>query len=121
MALIPLSDCEPGFEAFEYNVVVLADQVEEKTKGGIILVDNTRESTDAASVRGLLVNVSPAAFGYEEWADGTRLPQPGDHVIFAKYAGTLIKGDDGREYRLCKDRDIAAVIKPKAEALKAVA
>lgn len=107
---IQLADCNPGFEAFEFNCVVLPDQVEEKTKGGIILVDQTKEATEAASVRGLLVNVSPAAFTYQDWPEGTRLPQPGDRVIFAKYAGTLIKGDDGFEYRILKDRDLAAVI-----------
>jgi co-chaperonin GroES (HSP10) len=31
-------------------------------------------------------------------------------VIFAKYAGTLIKGRDGKEFRICKDKDIAAVV-----------
>lgn len=120
MALIPLSDCNPGFEPFEFNVVVLPEQLEEKI-GSVFIAAQTKDVNEAAAVRGTLVAISPAAFSYHDWSEGARMPTPGDYVIFAKYGGTLIKGDDGREYRLLKDRDISAVIKPQAELLKAAA
>ncbi len=111
MGTIPsLSDCNPGFAPFEYNVVIAPEEVETVTKGGIILTDAKKEVDGIATMRGRLVSVSPAAFDYANWPEGTRLPQPGDEVIFAKYAGVLIPGKDGREYRILKDRDIAAVI-----------
>lgn len=108
--MIPdLNDCNPGFSPFEYNVVIAPEVIEEKTKGGIILAASTKDQEAMATMRGRLVSVSPAAFDYAAWPEGARLPHPGDEVIFAKYAGVLLKGDDGREYRLCKDRDIAAI------------
>jgi co-chaperonin GroES (HSP10) len=35
-------------------------------------------------------------------------------VWFGKYAGTLVKGRDGKDYRILKDRDVAAVIEVAA-------
>lgn len=111
MGLIPnLSDCNPGIAPVEYNVLIAPEEVETKTKGGIILADITKEAGDLASMRGCLVAVSPFAFNYDTWPIDTRKPEPGDAVIFGKYAGILIKGADGREYRLCKDKDVAAVL-----------
>lgn len=111
MAKIPaLADCDPGFEPFEFNVVIAPEEIEEKTAGGLYLPDQSKEREGMATMRGRLVSVSPVAFDYATFPQGARLPQPGDEVIFAKFAGTLIKGRDGREFRLCKDRDIAAVV-----------
>jgi co-chaperonin GroES (HSP10) len=31
-------------------------------------------------------------------------------VLFAKYAGTTVKGRDGKEYRLVNDKDLGAVL-----------
>lgn len=121
MAIALLNDCNPGIEPFEFNVLVYPEETETVTKGGIILTDRQREVEGIASVRGLLVAVSPAAFSYHDWPDSVKLPEAGDHVIFAKYAGTLITGDDGKEYRICKDKDITAIVRRRAEALKAVA
>lgn len=105
-----LSECDPGFEPFEFNVVIAPEEISEKTAGGIILIDQKRETDALATMRGRLVAVSPVAFDYAEFPNDARLPQVGDEVIFAKYAGTLVDGRDGRTYRLCKDRDIAAVV-----------
>ncbi|MGE5500696.1 MAG: co-chaperone GroES [Ignavibacteriales bacterium] len=110
MAIPSLSECNPGFDPVEYNVVIAPEVVEEKTAGGIFLPDAKKEMDELAAVKGRLVSCSPLAFSYDKWPEGSRLPQPGDVVIYAKYGGTLIKGEDGREYRLLKDKDIAAVV-----------
>ena len=113
MGHIPdLKDCNPGFEPVEYNVLIAPEEVETKTAGGIILVDNTKETEQTAQVRGVLVAASPLAFNFDEWPENAPpRPKPGDHVIFAKYGGTIIKGDDGRDYRMCKDKDVCAVVR----------
>ena len=113
MGKIPeLNECNPGLDPVEYNVLIAPEEFEAVTKGGIILADATKEREELAQVRGLLVAVSPLGFNFDTWPeDGPPRPKAGDHVIYAKYAGTLIKGDDGREYRLCKDKDVAAVIR----------
>jgi co-chaperonin GroES (HSP10) len=111
MGTIPsLTDCEPGLQPVEFNVLIAPEVIEEKTKGGIILTDTVKDTDRNAATRGRLVAVSPCAFDYAEWPQGTRRPQPGDEVWFGKYAGTLIQGRDGKDYRLCKDRDIGAIV-----------
>jgi chaperonin GroES len=92
----------------EYNVLVRPDPIEERTKSGIILTDATVESDKHAQQRGVIVSMSPAAFDYAEWPEGGK-PQIGDRVLFARYDGILVKdGED--EFRLVKDKAIAAVI-----------
>ena len=109
MSLPAFADCAPGFNPTEFNVLIAVAAAETKTAGGIILLADSAEAKQAASMRGLLVAVSPLA-GDAVWPEsGPARPQPGDEVVFAKYGGTLITGDDGREYRACKDKDIIAV------------
>lgn len=108
MATIPsLNDCKPGIKPSEYNVLIAPESAEEVTKGGIILTVDSREMLEASAMKGRLVAVSPHAFTYvDSWPEGTK-PQVGDAVTFGKYAGVLFKGADGREYRLCKDKDVS--------------
>lgn len=108
-ASIPsLNECNPGVRCSEFNVLVLPEVVEQKTAGGIILPDAVKDANGAAGQRGRLVNVSPVAFDFATFPEGTA-PTVGDVVLFAKYAGTIIRGLDGREFRVIKDRDVMAV------------
>jgi co-chaperonin GroES (HSP10) len=111
MKTIPaLNECSPGIKPSEYNVLIIPEDTEEVTAGGIILATSTKEMNDISTMRGRLVAVSPHAFSYSsDWPEGS-MPEVGQAVLFAKYAGTLVKGLDGKEYRLCKDKDVAAVM-----------
>lgn len=119
MGTIPsLSDCNPGFEPTEYNVIIAPEDIETVTKGGIILTDDKKEREGLAAVRGRLVSVSPLAFTYHDahgaphrsgW-HGVEPPKAGDAVIYKKYGGILTDGEDGKEYRILKDSDVIAVI-----------
>lgn len=92
----------------EFNVLVRPDSVETKTPGGIILTDVTKESDRFAQQRGTIEAISPFAFDYAVWGDVPK-PKIGDRVLFARYDGILVKdGED--EFRLVKDKAIAAVI-----------
>ncbi len=115
MGSIPdLKTCEPGFEPVEYNVII-APEVMERKIGALYIPESAKEKVDAAAMRGLLVAVSPLAFNFDHWPEGSRKPQVGDTVLFAKYAGTVFDGKDNgpdgkpREYRACKDKDIIAI------------
>lgn len=110
MAKIPeLSELNPGIKPTEYNVLIAPEDTEEKV-GSIILPASTKEANDIATMRGRLVAVSPHAFSYaSEWPEGS-MPQVGDAILYAKYAGTLVNGADGKEYRLCKDKDVAGIL-----------
>lgn len=110
MGRIPsLDELDPGIVPCEFNVLIAPEEVEEKTKGGIILPDTTKEVDQLAAMRGRLVAVAPMA-GASIWPEGEGRPKPGDAVYFAKYAGILVKGRDDRDYRACKDKDLIAVI-----------
>ena len=117
MGKIPsLTDCAPGFEPARYAVLIAPEEKEERTKGGIILADETKEREGLASLKGRLVNIAPLAFTYQDVPGSERRsgykdhPMPGDAVLFKKYAGILVMGEDGREYRLCQDEDVIGVL-----------
>jgi chaperonin GroES len=101
-----------GILPTEFKVLVRPIKVDEKTKGGIILPDETKERDQFAQMQGTLVAVSPLAFTYADkdaWGD-TEPPKPGDKVMFARYAGAAVKGMDGGDYRLISDKDVSAVL-----------
>lgn len=108
MNLPTLEECRPGMRATGFNVLVALPPKEEKTAGGIILPGMASEREHMAQVRGRLVSVSPAAFDFANF--GGEHPQLGDAVVFAKFAGIVTEGNDGREYRLLLDKDVSAII-----------
>ncbi len=94
-----------GMWPVEYKILVLPEAIEETSKGGIVLAMKTTEREAMAQVRGTLIAVGGNAF--EDWQG--RVPQVGDSIWTAKYAGYVVKGVDGLEYRLCNDKDVAAI------------
>lgn len=97
-----------GIIPLEYYVLIKLDLVEERTKGGIILIEETRERQGQAQSTGRLVAIGPLAFMYD--VDNDVIPQVGEKVAFPKYGGQVLKGKDGQEYRLLKDGDLTAII-----------
>ena len=97
-----------GIQPVEYKVLILPDEVESKTKGGIELPDEAVDARRRALSFGTLVARSPYAFGFE----ANMVPiEPGTHVLYAKYAGGEIKGPaDGITYRIMNDKDIMGII-----------
>ena len=86
------------------RVVVLREDKERKSTGGIIIPDTAKEKPQ----RGKVVAVGPGKMG----DDGKRISmevKKGDHVLFAKYAGTDIKFD-GVEHVIMREEDILSVI-----------
>lgn len=112
LAEVPdIDQCYPGIEPTEYNVLLAPAEMPKKI-GSIIIADETRDQLAMAKQVGRIVAISPVAFNYERWPDGVTPPKLGDIVWFARYAGGLVDGVDGREYRIVKDKDIGAVIPP---------
>jgi len=96
---------ESGFAPFDTRVLVLPDQVADKI-GSIILPEAKKEREAWAMTKGTLIAVGSNAF--IEWGDAADKPMPGDRVIIAQYAGKQHEGDDGKQYRICNDKDILA-------------
>jgi co-chaperonin GroES (HSP10) len=88
--------------------LILPDVVEEKTAGGIILAQTTKDRDQQATMRGTVAKVGINA--WKAFDDGTPWAKEGDKVVFRKYAGEVIKDGD-TEYRVTNDEDILAVIK----------
>lgn len=105
---------ETGINPTEYKCLIEPKSSEEVTKGGIILPDTTKDTEKYAQTEGTLIAKSPLAFSYataDEWkAAGATPPQPGDRVLYARYAGVRVKGSDGKEYLLVSDKDITATV-----------
>jgi chaperonin GroES len=96
MKIIPLHD----------QVVLLRQEGEQKTAGGIIIPDTAKEKP----LEGKLVAVGPGRRDRE----GERIPieaKEGDRVLFGRYAGTEIK-IDGVEYLMMKADDILGILEP---------
>lgn len=104
-----LSECNPGLQLLEFNVLVAPEEIPEKTKSGLILADVTRDADKHAVTRGRLISVSPAAFNYDDAVHAVR-PAVGSLIVYGKYVGTKVMGMDGREYLIMKDKDVGATI-----------
>ncbi|MDE2106634.1 MAG: hypothetical protein KGL39_55980 [Patescibacteria group bacterium] len=118
LAEIPnVAECDPGMDPVEYNVIIApAREPETVGKNNLIIApDITREQLGLARQVGRLVRASPLAFNFDEWPRGARRPLAGDIVWYARYAGGVFTGADGREYRILKDRDIGAIIQRRDE------
>jgi co-chaperonin GroES (HSP10) len=103
-----------GIAPTEFKVLILPKEVEEKTKGGIILAVETTEKEKWATIEGVLIAKAPLAFTYAstaEWAAVNAEPPPcGKRILFAKYSGVRHKGRDGVEYVIANDKDVLAIL-----------
>ncbi len=111
-----------GVLAIGPHVIVLCDEAAEITSGGVHIPVDFAERMNMASEQGVIASVAKGAFRiYEDghaWADYR--PQPGDRVYFEKYAGRLVRGQDGKVYRIMDYRCIAAVYERAEEKGEAV-
>ena len=86
------------------RVLVVREEQEQKSAGGIIIPDTAKEKPQ----RGKVVAVGPGKIG----ENGQRIPlevKAGDRILFSKYAGTDIKLD-GVEHVFMRGEDILSVI-----------
>ena len=93
MKLIPLGD----------KVVVKQLEAIETTKSGIVLTGNAKEKPQEAEV----IAVGPGGI-----IDGKEVKmevEPGQKVMYSKYAGTEVKLD-GEQYIIMKQSDILAIV-----------
>ena len=90
-ARVVVEPLEKDVETFAGGQLVLPDTAKEKPQQGKVLAVGPGQRDD----------------------DGKRIPMDvkvGDTVIFAKYAGTGFKTDEGNEILLLKENDILAIL-----------
>ena len=93
MKLTPLAD----------RVVLKMVEVEETTKGGIILTGAAKEKPSVAEV----ISVGPG--GMVDGNNVTKTVKAGDKVIIDKFAGTKVTLED-IEYIVVRQGDILAIV-----------
>ena len=85
------------------RVVIKDAEMEETTKGGLILTSTAKEKPQYANV----VAVGPG--GVVDGKEITMQVSVGQKVVYSKYAGTEIKLD-GEEYKIIRQSDILAIV-----------
>ena len=91
MKIIPLAD----------RVVIKTVEVEETTKGGLILTGSAKEKPQVAEVI--------AVGGVVDGKEVKMTVKVGDKVLTSKYSGTEVKVD-GEECTIVRQSDILAVV-----------
>lgn len=85
------------------RVVLKSCELEETTRGGLILAGSAKEKPQMAEV----IEVGPG--GMVDGKEVAMFVKKGDKVIYSKYAGNEVKLD-GVEYIIVRQNDIYAVI-----------
>jgi chaperonin GroES len=97
-----------------YKLLVALPPAEEKSKGGIILAEETAERQRIASVVGRVIDMGPDAYTGETAKGEKRFPhgpycQIGDWIMMRAYSGTRFRFH-GQEFRLLNDDSVEAVV-----------
>ena len=92
-----------------WRLLVLPFKMKDKTKGGVILAEDTLERQQVASQVGLVMAMGPDCYADKDrYPDGPWCKEK-DWIMFARYAGSRIKIDGG-EMRLLNDDEVLATI-----------
>src|SRR5210317_680235 len=91
-----------------WRILVLPFKMKEKTKGGLLLGQETLERQQVGANCGMVLKAGPHCYDKERYPEGPWCIK-GDWVILARYAGSRIQIDGG-EVRLLNDDEILATI-----------
>jgi len=92
-----------------WRIAVLPYRGVEKTKGGIVLAEETRKKTQLSTVCAYVLKVGPLAYRDEDKFPTGPWCKEGDWVIFARYAGARLDIDGG-EIRILNDDEIVGIV-----------
>ena len=93
-----------------WRLLVLPFTPKEKTKGGIIIAQESLDKARIATNCGYVVKMGPMAYGDKEKFPTGPWCKEKDWVIFARYAGSRLPIEGG-EVRLLNDDEILGTIK----------
>ena len=93
-----------------WRILILPFKMGEKTKGGILMGQDTLEKQQVASQCGNVLAMGPDCYRDKSRYKQGSWCKVGDWVMFARYAGSRIKIEGG-EVRLLNDDEILATIK----------
>ena len=93
-----------------WRILVLPFRMDEKTKGGILVGQDTLDKQQVASQCGNVLAMGPQCYKDRERYPNGPWCKKGDWVIFARYAGSRIQIEGG-EIRLLNEDEILATVK----------
>ena len=90
-----------------YRVLIKPDKIEEKTAGGIIIPESSREREQFKQMVSTVVSIGE--FAFEDYKG--HWYKVGDRVVTKEYPGVIVKDpENGEEYRLINDADVLAIL-----------
>ena len=92
-----------------YHVLVRPISIKEKTKGGIIIAQESLEKLRIATNCGYVIKLGPLAYHDKEKYPTGPWCKKGEWVIFARYAGSRLPIEGG-EVRLLNDDEVLGTI-----------
>lgn len=92
-----------------WRIAILPYRGAEKTKGGIVLAEETQKKTQLATTCGYVLRVGDLAYADQEKFPNGPWCKEGDWIIFGRYAGSRIQIDGG-EIRILNDDEIIGVL-----------
>ncbi|XAR67218.1 hypothetical protein NMG60_11013696 [Bertholletia excelsa] len=99
------SDDVKDMKPLNDRVLIKVAEAEEKTAGGLLLTEATKEKPSIGTV----IAVGPGPLD-EEGKRKSLSISPGNTVLYSKYAGNDFKGTDGSEYIALRASDVMAVL-----------
>ncbi|RVI15050.1 co-chaperone GroES [Sinorhizobium meliloti] len=97
-----------AFRPLHDRILVRRVESEEKTKGGIIILDTAKEKPQEGEV----LAVGPGARGEKGQIQPLDV-KVGDRILFGKWSGTEIK-IDGEDLLIMKESDVMGIIEARA-------
>ena len=92
-----------------WRILVLPFKMKEKTKGGVILAEDTLDRQQIASQVGLVLAMGPQCYQDKERYPEGPWCKVNNWVMFARYAGSRVKIEGG-EMRMLNDDEVLATI-----------
>ena len=92
-----------------WRIVILPYRGAEKSKGGIVIAEQTRQREQAGTVCGYVLSVGPLAYADEGKFPNGPWCKEGDWIVFGRYAGARLPIDEG-EIRIINDDEVLATI-----------
>jgi co-chaperonin GroES (HSP10) len=93
-----------------YRILVLPFTPKDKTKGGIIIAQESLDRLRIATNCGYVLKIGPIAYKDEKKFSSGPWCKKGDWVIFARYAGSRLPIEGG-EVRILNDDEVLGTIK----------
>ncbi len=92
-----------------YKILIALPEVDEKTEGGIIKAQQTKQLEEVGSIVGFVMKLGPDAYQDKEKFPNGPYCKEGDFILMRSYSGTRFSIHD-REFRLINDDSVEAII-----------